>query len=182
MMGAVHILKRERGITYREVEKDLTKRAADFEIANGLLPVHPDFVKEFFGIESSMEDSHRVLFLDLASKRDGSYFRTGVVYDLESRAFSIPTAEQQARLGREDFGIHRGAVDFHPLVLKPSPTPTAPARETETNAPRLDLLRAKSLIAKSLDDLLKAEEAARAQNQDLLTQMVLEEDITIRGR
>jgi hypothetical protein len=186
MMGAVHVLKRQTEITYIEVEKDLAKRALNFEVANGLRPASPNFAKEFFGIASEMEDSHRVLFLHLARKPDNSDFQAGLVYDLESRTFSIPTPEEEARLTQNDFGIERGVITFHPLVLRPSATPEASAtaaaeRATNTNIPRLDLLKAKSLIAKSPDALFKAVVAVRMQNQNLLRQMVLDRDITIRA-
>jgi hypothetical protein len=116
----------EGGITGRRVEVDFAQRETDFEQQKGLIPRIPreDFNKELIGTRAEFADNNRLLMRSWRlSTSPSKEFTTEVVYNFQSKTFSLPSVQEHVRISQTDFGKH-GDVD---LSLD-APTPAVPAR------------------------------------------------------
>jgi hypothetical protein len=93
----------EGGARGRRVEEDFATRETDFEQQKGLIP-RQDFNREWIGLGAEFADANRLLIRSYRSTDEKKEFDTAVVYDFRSKAFSVPSCQENERIKQANFG------------------------------------------------------------------------------
>jgi hypothetical protein len=118
----------EGGARGRRVEEDFATRETDFEQQKGLIP-RQDFKREWIGLGAEFADANRLLIRSYRRTDEKKEFDTAVVYDFRSKAFSVPSCQENERIKQANFG----EVGLERPVASPTPdSPVASAGDSRS--------------------------------------------------
>ena len=128
--GSLIVFERQENGAYRAVEEDFAERETGFEQQGGSIP-RENFEREFIAVRSELAGANRILFQSYRRTSNQKEFTTEVGYDLQSKAFSDPSAEERARIKEVKFG--QSPASSYPnqridrVVASPSPSSAVPS-------------------------------------------------------